>query len=168
MDSTFRFPLTEVKEIGELAVKAEVSSDLFADALSEGKLIGSVSLVGVIRRVDEEANFEGVAGGRWQFECTRCLAPVDGEWREKLDVMISIDGGPMDLTEDVRQSIGLAQPMKMFCKPDCKGLCSVCHKNRKTSATAFIRPPGGRPSLRRVPDRPHAPIKAKMAPSPPT
>ncbi|MFI5363920.1 MAG: hypothetical protein ACHQ49_18315 [Elusimicrobiota bacterium] len=96
MDSTFRFPLTEVKEIGELAVKAEVPSDLFADALSEGKLTGPVSLVGVIRRVDEEANFEGVAGGQWQFECTRCLAPVDGEWREKLDVMVPIDSGPMD------------------------------------------------------------------------
>ena len=130
MDSTFRFPLTEVKEIGELAVKAEVPSDLFADALSEGKLIGPVSLVGIIRRVDEEANFEGVAGGRWEFECTRCLTPVPGEWREKLDVMVSIDSGPMDLTEDVRQAIGLAQPMKIFCKPDCKGLCSVCHKNR--------------------------------------
>ena len=44
--------------------------------------------------------------------------------------MVPIDSGPMDLTEDVRQSIGLAQPMKIFCKPDCKGLCSVCHKNR--------------------------------------
>ncbi|MFI5363921.1 MAG: YceD family protein [Elusimicrobiota bacterium] len=30
----------------------------------------------------------------------------------------------------MRQAIGLAQPMKIFCKPDCKGLCSVCHKNR--------------------------------------
>jgi uncharacterized metal-binding protein YceD (DUF177 family) len=130
MSSPFTFPLTEVKEIGELAVNAVAPSEDFADALSEGKLTSPVTLVGVIRRVDEEANFEGVAGGRWQFECTRCLTPVDGEWREKLDVMVSIDAGPLDLTEDVRQSIGLAQPMKMFCKPDCKGLCSVCHKNR--------------------------------------
>lgn len=148
MDSTLRFPLTEVKEIGELAVKAEVPSDLFADALSEGKLVGPVSLVGVIRRVDEEANFEGVAGGRWEFECTRCLVPVPGEWREKLDVMVPIDSGPMDLTEDVRQSIGLAQPMKMFCKPDCKGLCSICHKNRNLADCGHAQPEEERTSTR--------------------
>jgi uncharacterized metal-binding protein YceD (DUF177 family) len=130
MVELLRFPLTEVKEVGELAVKVAVPPELFADALSEGQLVGPVSVAGMIRRVDEEANFEGVAKGRWRFECTRCLAPVDGEWKEKLDVMVPIDSGPMDLTEDVRQSIGLAQPMKMFCKPDCKGLCSVCHKNR--------------------------------------
>ena len=130
MSSSLIFPLTEVKETGEVAVNAVVPCDLFADALSEGQLVGPVSVSGMIRRVDEEANFEGVAKGRWRFECTRCLAPVDGEWKEKLDVTVSIDAGPLDLTEDVRQSIGLAQPMKIFCKPDCQGLCSVCHKNR--------------------------------------
>ena len=130
MAELLRFPLTEVKEVGELAVRVEVPPDLFAGALSEGELVGPVSVSGMIRRVDEEANFEGVAKGRWRFECTRCLAPVEGEWKEKLDVMVSIDAGPMDLTDEVRQSIGLAQPMKVFCKSDCKGLCSVCHKNR--------------------------------------
>ncbi|MFI5362722.1 MAG: YceD family protein [Elusimicrobiota bacterium] len=130
MDSSLSFPLTEVKEIGELAVNAQVPSELFAGALSEGTLVGPVSVSGVIRRVDEDANFEGFAKGRWRFECTRCLAPVDGEWKEKLDVLVSIDKGPLDLTEDVRQSIALAQPMKVLCKPDCRGFCSVCRKNR--------------------------------------
>ncbi len=45
MDSTLRFPLTEVKEVGELAVKAEAPCpDAFADgALTEGALTGPKS-----------------------------------------------------------------------------------------------------------------------------
>ena len=148
MSTSLKFPLTEVKEIGELAVNAVVPSEDFADALSEGKLVGDVTVKGVIRRVDEEANFEGAAAGRWQFECTRCLAAVDGEWREKLDIMVPIDSGPMDLTEEVRQSIGLAQPMKMFCKPDCKGLCSICHKNRNLADCGHSQPEEERTSTR--------------------
>lgn len=130
MTSPLLFPLTEVKETGELAVLVEVPSELFADALSEGALIGPVSVEGMIRRVDDDASFEGAAKGKWRFECTRCLAPVDGDWNERIEALVSIDKGPLDLTEDVRQSIALAQPMKVVCKPDCKGLCSVCRANR--------------------------------------
>lgn len=128
-DSPLRFPLTEVKEEGEISVKTDAPADLFAGVLTEGALVGPVTVEGVIRKVDEEATFEGSIRGRWRFECSRCLTPVDGEWREAFESTVSIDGGPMDLTEDARQSIGLAQPMKIFCKPDCKGLCPVCHKD---------------------------------------
>lgn len=127
--SPLRVPLTEVKEEGEKTVKVSVPSDLFPDALSEGALVGEVGVEGVIRQVDDDAVFEGAASGRWRFECTRCLTPVEGKWSEPFELTVSIDAGPMDLTEEVRQSIGLAQPMKMFCKPDCKGLCPVCRQN---------------------------------------
>lgn len=155
MSALLIFPLTEVKENGELAVKAAVPSDLFADVLSEGKLVGDVSVSGVIRRVDDEASFEGVAKGRWRFECTRCLAPVDGAWSEKLEAAVPIDGGPMDLTEDVRQSIGLAQPMKMLCRPDCRGFCAVCGRNRNLADCGHAQPEERTSSRPRLTPRPH-------------
>jgi len=130
MSSPLRFPLSEVKENGEMPVKASVPSDLFPDALSEGALVGKIAVAGTIRQVEDDAVFEGTAKGRWAFECTRCLTPVEGEWSEAVEMTAPIDAGPMDLTEEVRQSIGLAQPMKIFCKPDCKGLCPVCRANR--------------------------------------
>lgn len=128
-DSPLRVALTEVKEEGEKAVKVSVPADLFPDALSEGALVGEVAVDGMVRRVEDDAVFEGTASGRWRFECTRCLAPVERSWSEPVEMTASIDAGPMDLTDEVRQSIGLAQPMKMVCKPDCKGLCPVCRKD---------------------------------------
>jgi uncharacterized protein len=129
----FRFPLTEVKEEGELAVKADAPAEQFAGMLTEGALVGPVTLEGVIRRAEDEAIFTGLVRGKWRFECSRCLTPVDGLWSESFETSAPIDGGPMDLTEDARQSIGLAEPMKTFCKPDCKGLCPICRKNLNTA-----------------------------------
>ena len=126
----FQFPLTEVKENGQMPVNAKTAPETFPDALSEGSLVGPVVLNGMILAVDDEASFTGEAIGRWKFECTRCLKPIEGEWRAPIEVMVPIDGGPMDLTDEVRQSIALAQPMKILCKPDCKGLCLVCSQNR--------------------------------------
>lgn len=130
MSSDFVFPLKDVKENGQLAVKAKTGPEHFPDALSEGALTGPVALEGMILHVDDEAAFTGTAKGKWKFECTRCLKAVDQAWSAQIEVMVPIDGGPMDLTEEVRQSIALAQPMKVLCKPDCKGLCEVCKKNR--------------------------------------
>ncbi|PIR15807.1 MAG: hypothetical protein COV48_12325 [Elusimicrobia bacterium CG11_big_fil_rev_8_21_14_0_20_64_6] len=130
MSSEFRFPLTDAKENGQMAVSAKTAPETFPDALSEGALKGPVSLVGMILAVDDEASFTGTAAGRWTFECTRCLKPLELEWTAPIEAMVPIDGGPMDLTDEVRQSIALAQPMKVLCRPDCKGLCAVCKKNR--------------------------------------
>lgn len=128
----FRFPLTDVKEYGEMDAKAQAPAEAFAGVLSEGLLVGPIMLNGVIRRVDDNAVFAGAVSGRWRFECSRCLAPVDGDWSEAFEATVSIDAGPMDLTDEARQSIGLAQPMKIFCKPDCKGLCPTCRMNLNT------------------------------------
>jgi len=161
MSSQLIFPLTDVKELGELAVDAVVPSDEFAEVLAEGKLVGDVTVAGTIHHVDDEARFEGTASGRWRFECTRCLAPIENPWREKIEAEAPIDGGPMDLTEEVRQSIGLAEPMKIFCKPDCKGLCVVCRQNRnekecghpQPQATEAGLPQTTRPRLTPRPDK---------------
>jgi uncharacterized metal-binding protein YceD (DUF177 family) len=140
----FRFPLTEVKDEGEVEVKAEAPAEAFAGALTEGTLVGPVTLEGAIRRAEDEAIFTGSVSGKWRFECSRCLTPVEGDWREEFEATASIDGGPMDLTEDARQSIGLTQPMKVFCKPDCKGLCPECRANLNTT-TCGHKPPVDEP-----------------------
>jgi|GEM_PF-2154599 len=152
-EAVFRFPLAEVKEDGELSVKADAPAAAFAGALTEGALVGPVTVEGVIRRAEDEAIFTGSVSGKWRFECSRCLTPVDGTWREEFESVAPVDGGPMDLTDDARQSIALAQPMKVFCKPDCKGLCPLCRKNRNVAdcghKPAVDKPDTVRPRLTR-------------------
>ncbi|MFI5346533.1 MAG: YceD family protein [Elusimicrobiota bacterium] len=130
MSASLVFPLTEVKEKGFVPVDVSVPSADFPDTLPEGELVGDIAVKGSLSQQDDEAVFEGSARGRWRVECTRCLTPVEGNYDAAVEQRSSIDGGPMDISDEVRQSIVLAQPMKTYCKPDCKGFCSVCRKNR--------------------------------------
>ncbi|HAZ08449.1 MAG TPA: hypothetical protein DCZ01_08015 [Elusimicrobia bacterium] len=138
MSSPLRFALTDLKEKGELPVDSAAPAELFPDALSEGALVGPVAVKGVIRRIDDIAAFEGKAEGRWRFECVRCLAPVETKWVASVEAQAPIDAGPLDLTDEMRQSISLAQPMKTLCRPDCKGLCTACRKNRNLADCGHV------------------------------
>jgi uncharacterized protein len=133
MTQGLRFPLTEVKEIGESPVDVSVPGGEFPGIVDAGELIGAIRIKGLISEQDEDAVFEGDARGRWRLECTRCLVPVEADFTSPFEQRVSIDAGPMDLTEEVRQAIVLAQPMKIYCRPHCRGLCPVCRKNRNVT-----------------------------------
>ena len=48
---------------------------------------------------------------------------------ETLKIKTRKERDVVDITDDVRQEIMLAYPMIPVCRPDCKGLCSVCGQN---------------------------------------
>ena len=130
MSDVLVFPLADVKENGALAVDVRVPPEEFPGVVDSGELIGPVAVKGTIVEDEAEAVFAGDARGRWRLECTRCLAPVEADYAAAVEQRAPLDGGPIDLSDEVRQSLVLAQPMKIYCKPDCKGLCVVCRKNR--------------------------------------
>lgn len=133
MGQPLSFPLTEVKESGLENIDVTVPGSLFPDAVTDGGLVGDVRVKGILTKQDDEAAFDGSATGRWKVECTRCLTMVEGSFSGQVESRGSIDAGPLDVSDDVRQAIALAQPMKTLCKPDCKGLCQVCRKNLNTT-----------------------------------
>ncbi|MBU1147145.1 MAG: DUF177 domain-containing protein, partial [Candidatus Omnitrophica bacterium] len=38
-------------------------------------------------------------------------------------------GDILEIDDDIRQEIILDSPMKVVCRPDCKGLCPNCGQN---------------------------------------
>jgi uncharacterized protein len=156
MTERLLFPLTEVKEKGFVAVDVTVPAEEFPEVVADGQLVGPVSVKGSLSHQDDSAVFEGFARGRWRIECTRCLTPTEGPFEAAVELEVPIEGEPMDLSDEVRQSIVLAQPMKIYCKPDCKGLCVVCHKNRNVAECGHALPEpeaSTRPRLTPRPDK---------------
>ncbi|MSQ61392.1 MAG: DUF177 domain-containing protein [Dehalococcoidia bacterium] len=114
------------------------------------RLTGRVELVRTDRGILVQAELTTPA----QYECSRCLAPVTGEVRLRLDeeylptsapltglpvneadepeALLIDEGHTLDLAEAVRQAWLLAEPMKPLCHADCAGLCAVCGNNRNT------------------------------------
>lgn len=73
-------------------------------------------------------------------ECSRCLDPVSGRgevefsqlylWDEPEvldeDPLPLVEQGFIDLTDEVRDAIGLDLPLAPVCSEDCPGLCPRC------------------------------------------
>lgn len=74
------------------------------------------------------------------YTCSRCLTPVPvdrkatlsevyGTEAELPDDVLPYNGEYIDLTETIRENLILSEPMKVLCRPDCKGLCPQCGAN---------------------------------------
>ncbi len=116
------------------------------------ELRGPVQIKGEVRRDGEEIIASGVIEGDAAINCTRCVTPVEHKLsvpfavkymtaeaaaeREsaevdpaELDADVIPESG-LQLAELVREQIVLSLPMQFFCRPDCKGLCTICGGNR--------------------------------------
>ncbi len=88
--------------------------------------------------------------GRFTFdlECDRCLTTVPyemdlqfscevlspehiGDGDEK-DEQSFVEGYELDVVNLVNNEILMSWPMKVLCKPQCKGICTVCGKDLNT------------------------------------
>jgi len=89
-----------------------------------------------------------------ELVCDRCLSEVNMQITETFSHVIvtetaSADNDAeyllapdamLDLGEVAMEDLRLSLPTKVLCKPDCKGLCPVCFKNRNTGECTC--PPG--------------------------
>lgn len=80
------------------------------------------------------------------LECDRCLSPVETPVEESFSHVIVTETASeqndaeyllapdamLDLAEVAMTDLRLSLPTKILCKPDCRGLCPVCGKNRNT------------------------------------
>ena len=65
-----------------------------------------------------------------EYTCSRCLAKFQNSLKKKFSISYEVkQGDVLEVDEDIRQEIILDYPMKIVCKPDCKGLCVNCGQN---------------------------------------
>ena len=107
----------------------------FANVRAEGELIGSGDSVEMRARVSADVT----------SRCALCLeearahlaaVTVDRFSRQPSEDEYPIEGYSADLTKPVQDALLLEMPMRFLCRPDCKGLCPVCGRNRNLGACA--------------------------------
>jgi uncharacterized protein len=82
-----------------------------------------------------------------EVECDRCVAPLreslgsgyqmyyvweesEAERIDPSEVQVMLPGQTViDMSDDVRQTVLLALPLKHVCREDCRGLCPRCGRN---------------------------------------
>ena len=84
-----------------------------------------------LRRIDKEIITDTEVRTYRNITCSRCLEQVRQEVKQNFKKYYNIDnlGEYLDLDKDIREEVLLNFPMKVLCKPDCKGICPKCGVN---------------------------------------
>ena len=103
-----------------------------------------------------DIRLRGQFKGSFQVPCARCVEPVEIPLEAEFDLIfrpIGADadapersitapeteigyyqGDSLSLEDVLREQVLLSLPVRTLCKPDCKGLCPRCGKNRNLEA----------------------------------
>ena len=91
-----------------------------------------------------------------RFVCDRCVAPFDREVRPSYQMHYMSDEADIsrydpaelqvlspgctviDMSDDVRQVLQLAIPLKLLCREDCAGLCPRCATNLNEATCSCV------------------------------
>ena len=80
----------------------------------------------------------GTVRGSYELVCRRCLGSFDSPFHVELsevlpygteagdDDFYRLEGEQVMLEPIVRDAVMIPMPLNPLCKPDCRGLCSVC------------------------------------------
>lgn len=149
--------LFKIKEIGDegLSLDLPVTAAWLAvecPDLDAAPAAGGIKVRGQLLVTGDDVFLRANLRGALDTSCSRCLekarvaidvpltvtfrprdegqdAGGDEDEEEDLDVAL-YDGDEVDLAPEIRDQILLAFPIKVLCREDCRGLCSVCGGNR--------------------------------------
>jgi uncharacterized protein len=124
-----------------LEFSLDVGPERLSDDLEVGFLRGDLQLL----RMDSGLLVHGTVSTRVEAQCVRCLEPISYPMtiqlaeqfeynpqamdQEEEPVFPIVGTGMIDLAPPLREHILLDLPLRLLCRPDCRGLCSQCGAN---------------------------------------
>ncbi|WP_299448030.1 DUF177 domain-containing protein [uncultured Phascolarctobacterium sp.] len=125
--------------VGEKSLVFELTPAELEISPQEMAIDGTVQLTGSISNAGDVLLLQAVMEAKVQRTCGRCLKEFLGVTKAEIvekfypasaenienDAFV-YDSDVIDITEPLREGLLLAEPMQALCKPDCRGLCTVC------------------------------------------
>jgi uncharacterized protein len=118
------------------------------DALSNSAIntVNPVNVTGTIKPYGNGFKLDICYESTWEYQCGRCLEPVDyvikGEIIRSIvkdgndgdDECVVVESTVIDLYDVIYNDIVLNLPTQVMCDEECKGLCPNCGVNLNTGA----------------------------------
>ena len=106
---------------------------------------GKIRIDGEISNVGDVLLLQARVSASVNRMCSRCLKEFTADSSAEVVEKFYPSGSPgvekdayvyeadiVDITEPLRESLLLAEPLKVLCKEDCLGICPVCGADRNT------------------------------------
>lgn len=126
----------EVAKLNEnpIVLQETIEAALWEMDSPDVKFSGTIALECAFSRISKEILVDAVVKVSRVITCARCLERVEQTDQDRFQLTYNSAsvGESLDVDGDVREQILLDFPMKVLCRPDCKGLCAHCGNNLNT------------------------------------
>ena len=79
---------------------------------------------------DDDLTVQVHVEGSRTFTCSLCLEEFNNPFEKEMTLHYDIKGlDGVSIDSDVREEIILDHPIRILCRPDCRGLCPTCGAN---------------------------------------
>lgn len=98
---------------------------------SDVKFVDNLYFDGKFVRVGREILLEAEVITHQLITCSRCLGEYQQVKKQQFNLKFNSSDleDYLEIDEDIREQILLDFPMKVLCKPDCRGMCLGCGVN---------------------------------------
>ena len=125
-----KFPVKDINSKG-IEVNQTVPMESIGLSTEEIDLRSPITVKAKIERVDDQIIAHTKVSADFGYLCSRCLE--DFHEVQEIEYYFDFDLTPeveyVDLGEEIRQEMILANPARILCKKDCKGICPGCGVN---------------------------------------
>ncbi len=148
VDTMIKINVAEIKKslVGSESFQYTLSGKDLDITLEDADLSGPIQVEGSIANGGDVLLLTATEQFTYHGTCARCLKPVQLELTAQVDERYYPEGTEgleeddftykfdvVDVTDALRESLLLAIPARVLCKPDCKGICPVCGVDRNVT-----------------------------------
>lgn len=114
-----------------LEIKEDIPAHSWGMDSADITFKGNLHIDCIFVKVNKEIVVEASITIHRDIICSRCLSVTPQVVKQSFKRNYNIDnlGSDLDIDDDIREEILLNFPMKVLCKPDCKGICPGCGVN---------------------------------------
>lgn len=142
MKNPLSVAVKEIREKGVLQLRETLEPGGYQECLSDqAALVGPLAVSLDLSIQDGQVALSGRVRGRWELECGRCLSRRPHDFDARVEGSADASAPAVDASEDIRQALVLALPLKATCRPDCRGLCAACGADLNAGPCACARQP---------------------------
>lgn len=125
--------VNEISEEG-IALSEKIDQTRLLSNTETVDFVGAINVEANVTKTGREIFINVLLDVPVEYTCARCLFRKPDIMRKEFDIIQEARPDEViEIDEDIRQEVILNLPMKIVCRPDCKGLCPNCGQNLNIS-----------------------------------
>ena len=130
-----KIPLKNFQENKSAQFEEEIDSDDLDIDIGVMHFPDAIRVKAEAWKTGNDLTVQAHVEGERYFTCSMCLEEFNNVFEKDITLHYDIKGlESVTIDTDIREEIILEHPIRILCRPDCRGLCAFCGANLNDGA----------------------------------